>query len=205
MTLDRLEGWARWAGAVGALVFVGLVYAGVWGGSSRAIGRVSGRPPAGLWSVWFYGPASVLGLWLLRLLWRPLPLRLWRAARAGALVLGSLLYFPGLGLMTWGRLALGEMYNVSSSLGVRLYAEHRLVTSGPFALVRHPMYVGGTLAELGALLLYRTWATLLIAVLNPPILAVRARREEEALAAEFGQQWTAYCRRVPACIPRLGG
>lgn len=42
-------------------------------------------------------------------LWRPLPLVLPRLARALTLVLGALLYFPGVALALWGRLALGEM------------------------------------------------------------------------------------------------
>jgi protein-S-isoprenylcysteine O-methyltransferase Ste14 len=52
------------------------------------------------------------------------------------------------------------------------------------------------------MLLYRTWATLFLLV---TFLAVvfRSRREDQTLAAEFGEQWDAYCREVPAWIPRL--
>jgi protein-S-isoprenylcysteine O-methyltransferase Ste14 len=121
--------------------------------------------------------------------------------RAAALVAGAPAYFAGLALMLWGRITLGEMYNVSSAMGAQLYADHRLVTSGPFAVVRHPMYVGGIMAELGALLLFRSWAAALVA-LQAPVLIVRARREEEALAAEFGAAWAAYCARVPGWLPR---
>jgi protein-S-isoprenylcysteine O-methyltransferase Ste14 len=38
-----------------------------------------------------------------------------------------------------------------------------------------------------------------------PLASVRARREEDALKAEFGEQWQAYCKRVPMWIPRLSG
>jgi len=34
-------------------------------------------------------------------------------------------------------------------------------------------------------------------------LVLRARREEQALADEFGEQWEEYCRRVPGWIPRI--
>jgi protein-S-isoprenylcysteine O-methyltransferase Ste14 len=203
--LHRIEALVRWAGGLAMLGFVAALLAGLRSAEQREKGRRSGSAPAALWSVWFYAPASVLGLWLMRLLWRPLALDLPAQARSLALGLGALLYFPGVALMLWGRLALGRMYNVSSGLGAQLFAKHQLVTSGPFSIVRHPMYLGGTLAELGALLIYRTWATLLIALLNPPALAMRARREEQALAAEFGQEWVDYCRRVPACFPRVSG
>jgi protein-S-isoprenylcysteine O-methyltransferase Ste14 len=94
------------------------------------------------------------------------------------------------------------MYNVSTSTGAQLFSGHRLVTHGPFAYVRHPMYLGGQLAEIGALLVFRNWTALLVA-LNAPTLFLRARREEEALAAEFGEEWKAYRQRVPAWLPRL--
>ncbi|MCZ7572055.1 MAG: isoprenylcysteine carboxylmethyltransferase family protein [Ardenticatenaceae bacterium] len=208
MWLDRVERWVRRAGALGVLIFIGAMAVGLWRGFRHPKGRTTGPVPAFVrafsgGSLAFYLPASALGFGLMYLLWRPLRLTLSTSARAGALILGALLYFPGLALMLWGRLALGEMYNVSTSVGVQLYADHRLVTCGPFTLMRHPMYVGGQLAELGALLIYRTWATLLIAALNIPVLWLRARREEQALAAEFGEQWVAYSQRVPAWISRL--
>jgi protein-S-isoprenylcysteine O-methyltransferase Ste14 len=77
-----------------------------------------------------------------------------------------------------------------------------LVTNGPFAIVRHPMYLGLITAALGSLLLYRTWTALAYALFAPFVL-MRARREELALGAEFGEEWQVYCRRVPALLPRF--
>jgi protein-S-isoprenylcysteine O-methyltransferase Ste14 len=83
------------------------------------------------------------------------------------------------------------------------FKEHQLITNGPFAVVRHPMYAGLILAACGSLLIYHTWTTLLFA-LFAPAFTFRARREEAALAAEFGEQRQEYCKRVPAFFPRLG-
>jgi len=183
------------------------VYVGLWRQTHGPRGRATNRLPA-LSRVFlqgsflFYAVMSVISIGLLYRLWRPIRPTLSAPARVGALVLGSLLYFPGVALMLWGRLAMGKMHAVSTSFGAQLYTDHRLVTSGPFALVRHPMYLGGILAELGALLLYRTWATLLIA-LNVPVLVRRSGIEERLLAEQFGEQWEEYRRRVPAWIPRL--
>ena len=105
-------------------------------------------------------------------------------------------------MVLWGRLTLAEMYNVSSSAGVQLYADHRLITHGPFAIVRHPIYLGILLTSTGGLLVYRTW-TLLFTTVSFLGLVVRARREEQALAAEFGEEWEVYCRRVPGWAPRI--
>lgn len=76
------------------------------------------------------------------------------------------------------------------------------MTSGPYALVRHPMYLGILLTGLGGILLYRTW-TLVFIALTGMGLVLRARREEQVLAAEFGQAWQDYCLRVPVFSPRI--
>lgn len=118
------------------------------------------------------------------------------------LVLGISLYFPGLALVLWGRLTLGKMYNVSSVLASQLYIDHQLIMNGPFAYVRHPMYLGFRMAAFGGLLIYRTWTLVFLAVALLG-LAFRAQREEQGLTAEFGEQWEEYRQRVPAWIPRL--
>ena len=201
MTLDTVERWVGWAGAAAAFVCLIAALAGIARGLRRPHGRTTGlarqtlRLPAYLLiSVGFFGACY--------LLWRPLPLPLSPPARAVALVLGMLLLFPGLVLYLWARLTLGEMYDVSSSMGAQLYADHRLVTNGPFAVVRHPMYLGIILASVGGLLIYRTW-TLLFTTVSFLGLVLRARREEQALAAEFGEQWEEYCQRVPGWVPRI--
>jgi protein-S-isoprenylcysteine O-methyltransferase Ste14 len=199
MSLGSVEWWVREVGAVSALVCLFAALAGMGRGLRRPRGRTTGlarkvlRLPAYLLiSVLFFGPCF--------LLWRPLPLAFSAPVRVLALALGALLLFPGLALVLWGRFTLGEMYNVSSSMGAQLYADHRLITHGPFAFVRHPMYLGIILASVGGLLIYRTW-TLLFTTVTFLGLVLRARREEQALAAEFGEQWEEYCRRVPGWIP----
>lgn len=104
--------------------------------------------------------------------------------------------------MLWGRLALGEDYYVSTSRGAPLFIGHKLITSGPFAYVRHPIYLGMLLTGIGGILLYRTWTMVFIAA-NFLGLIIRARREEEALAMEFGERWSEYRKRVHAFIPRI--
>jgi protein-S-isoprenylcysteine O-methyltransferase Ste14 len=118
------------------------------------------------------------------------------------LAIGSLPYFTGMLFALWGRLALGKDYFVSMGFGAQLFAGHQLITRGPFSIVRHPMDTGLMLAAIGALLMYATWTTLFF-VCFAPLLSVRARKEEWVLAAEFGAQWSEYCKQVPMFIPRL--
>jgi len=198
--VQAIEWWAQRAGAVALLATLATVLWGLWSASGRPKGRETGgvgqilRRP-------FYVVASTLYFGLCHALWRPLPWTLSPAARAVALALGSALYFPGVGLVLWARLTLGAAYNTSLSSGAQLLAGQSLITHGPFSLMRHPMYVGINLAALGGLLLYRTWT--FVFALSFVALIKRARREEEVLAVEFGEQWEEYRRRVPGWIPRL--
>ena len=117
-------------------------------------------------------------------------------------IVGALLFFPGMAFTLWGRLALGKNYFVSTGFGAQLFKGHQLITNGPYAIVRHPMYAGLIFAAIGALLIYMTWTTVYFA-LFAPLTLIRAWREETALAAEFGEQCEGYCRQVPMLIPHI--
>jgi protein-S-isoprenylcysteine O-methyltransferase Ste14 len=202
MRLARVETAAQAAGALGASALVAMALHGLWQGLRRPKGRAVGRPYRRLPWPLFAGLSLAYGVAVVRL-WRPLPVRLSAGGRAAALGAGTFLYWAGLGLTAWGRVALGDLYDVSTTAGAELYAGHRLVTSGPFRLVRHPMYLGALVGAVGGVLLYRTWtAAFLLA--HAPIFWLRARREEQVLAAEFGEAWRDYARRVPAGVPLLG-
>ena len=202
MTLKIVDAVVRWAGGLFAYATLGFVLYGIWQGTHRQAGRTTGRTGSWLRSPWFYLTSSALFFGLCYFGWIPLPWTVSPQIRAGMLVAGSLLYFPGMSFVLWGRLVLGKNYFVSTGFGAQLFAGHQLVTSGPFAIVRHPMYTGLILATLGSLLIYPTWTNLLFACFAP-MITVRARREETALSAEFGEEWQEYCNRVPAFIPRL--
>ena len=116
-------------------------------------------------------------------------------------LLGASGYIPGVGLYLWGFFALGDQFGISGVLGADLYHEHKLITHGPFARLRHPMYAGVLLAALGALMIFRTWAMVLFAPVSLVVLA-RAGREETLLAEEFGEAWKAYAAEVPRWFPR---
>lgn len=132
--------------------------------------------------------AMVLDLLLQRL--RPLPLpgprSLHRTAGAG-------LVLAGVGLNLW---ALAERRRRSEG-PFALEKPEELVTSGPYAVTRHPMYVGWWLIQLGAgPLAGSSW----VLVTMPAELLVEHRYilEEEATLAElFGQPYAEYAARVP--------
>jgi protein-S-isoprenylcysteine O-methyltransferase Ste14 len=136
------------------------------------------------------------------ILWKPLPIQLPLGVQLIVSILGALIYFASLVLYLWGLRNLGENFNASCGFALRLNQAHRLVTKGPYAYIRHPMYLAVILVGWGGLLLFRTWAMLVFALFMFGLI-VRARREEAALARVFGRQWDAYKRHVPGWIPHL--
>ncbi len=78
-------------------------------------------------------------------------------------------------------------------------AADRLVTTGPFALMRNPIYVGNSVATLGlGLVLQNGWLVIAtpIAIIATHHLAVV--REQAHLERKFGEQWSGYASRVKA-------
>jgi protein-S-isoprenylcysteine O-methyltransferase Ste14 len=202
MNLEMTETWLRWLAGLLAWTTLGVVLYGIRRGTRRPAGRSSGQASGWLRSSLFYLLTTALFLAFSIVFWKLLPFTFSPAVRALFLASGALMYFPGLAFVLWGRLALGRMFFVSTSFGAQLYANHQLVTHGPFAIVRHPMYSGLIAAGIGSLLIYQTWTTVAFAVFAPFVL-FRARREEQALAVEFGEEWQAYCCRVPRFLPPL--
>lgn len=90
------------------------------------------------------------------------------------------------------------------SLAARVLEGHKLVTEGPYSVVRNPIYTGmfGMLLATG--LAVSHWIGLLVAVI---VFAagtiIRVRSEEKLLRETFGAEFHEYARRVPAVIPFL--
>ncbi|HEX7949572.1 MAG TPA: isoprenylcysteine carboxylmethyltransferase family protein [Candidatus Limnocylindrales bacterium] len=83
--------------------------------------------------------------------------------------------------------------------------EHRLATTGPYAAIRHPQYVGFLLIMSGLLL---QWPTLLTLAMFPILALAYARlasSEEREVRADFGADYDAYAAATPRFIPHLGG
>ncbi len=146
--------------------------------------------------------ATLLFIGLGYVIWIPLPLHFPQLIEQFLSILGMIIMLPSLGLYIWGLRTLGQNFNASSGFGVRLRDTHQLITTGPFAYLRHPMYLAVIVVSWGGLLLYRTWTMLMMAVIMFGLL-YRGHKEEEALAQAFGRDWVEYKRAVPGWLPRL--
>ena len=79
-----------------------------------------------------------------------------------------------------------------------------LVTTGPYRLVRHPIYLGLALLAMGEALAFRSWPALVIVLSGiVPTFAWRACAEEKLLSRTFGERFAVYQRRTKMIIPYL--
>jgi len=90
------------------------------------------------------------------------------------------------------------------SLAARVLEGHKLITAGPYSVVRNPIYSGmfGMLLATGLVLSH--WIGLLMAIIVFAIgTAVRVHSEEKLLREAFGAEFEAYAQKVPAVVPFL--
>ena len=110
--------------------------------------------------------------------------------------LGVGLCLVGFGFAFWARIHIGRNWGMPMSLR----QGHELVTSGPYAHVRHPIYSGLLLAMIGsALAIGMLW--LLLFVVYFTYFIVSARTEEKMMLAQFPDAYPAYRRRTKMLIP----
>lgn len=101
-------------------------------------------------------------------------------------------------LFTAAASAMGRNWSVVA----RTRLDHQLVRDGPFATVRHPIYLALLLYMMSFGVAFGHWLNLLIGL--PFFLAgtlIRVREEEKLLRAQFGDDHARYVREVPAFIP----
>jgi protein-S-isoprenylcysteine O-methyltransferase Ste14 len=90
------------------------------------------------------------------------------------------------------------------SLVARTRLDHQLVRTGPFAIVRHPIYLALLLYLISIAAALGHWPQLLLAIpLYLAGTAIRIRDEEALLREQFGEEHARYVREVPALIPLI--
>jgi protein-S-isoprenylcysteine O-methyltransferase Ste14 len=136
--------------------------------------------------------AGYMILWQARFWERPLPV--WRAALA-------IVFLALASLLSWtATRALGRQWRIDAGLS----ADHTLITSGPYQVVRHPIYTSMLCVFLATGIVMAPAALFALAALF--FLAgteIRVRVEEGLLESHFGGRFAEYRRRVPAYVPFL--
>ena len=106
-------------------------------------------------------------------------------------------------LLSWtSALALGKQWRFDAGLN----ADHQLVQTGAYRIVRHPIYGSMLCMLLGTgLLMTRLWLVAIALAFGVAGTEIRVRIEDGLLASRFGAQFDDYRRRVHAYVPFLGG
>jgi protein-S-isoprenylcysteine O-methyltransferase Ste14 len=112
---------------------------------------------------------------------------------------GIALTWPGVALAIWARYSIGQFW----SARVALKEGHQLIRSGPYAVVRHPIYTGLFVAAAGTALVVGEWRAVLAVALLLAAHSRKALREESLLTSEFGEEYRNYRRRTGFLFPRF--
>jgi protein-S-isoprenylcysteine O-methyltransferase Ste14 len=118
----------------------------------------------------------------------------------------SLLRFLGLFLLAaggffafWSAMTLGRQYSTE----ITIQKDHRLITNGPYRLIRHPRYLGALGMALGYALLFSSYLGLGLTFLLLAAFVLRIKGEESMMRAEFGAEWENYSRHTWRLVPYI--
>ncbi|MFZ0391685.1 MAG: isoprenylcysteine carboxylmethyltransferase family protein [Calditrichia bacterium] len=115
-------------------------------------------------------------------------------------LIGGVLMLTGEFIRFWGVAYAG------GETRTRKVGASRLVSSGPFAWVRNPLYLGNIFMYVGAAVIanfWMPWLPLIAVVYFGVQYSLIIQLEEEKLRSLFGEEYEAYCRRVPRLLPLL--
>ena len=128
--------------------------------------------------------------WLNRQLW---PSGIWSFSLGAAVTVAGLLF------AVWARQHLAS--NWSNAVAIK--EGHELITTGPYALVRHPIYTGLLTGFLGTAIALSQVRGVIGFVLIFLVLWAKLRMEEEWMHSQFGEAYADYAHRTTALVPYL--
>ena len=101
------------------------------------------------------------------------------------------------GLFAWTHAVLGRFWSTT----LQLRPDHRLITAGPYARIRHPMYssILGWIISLG--LVGANWTAFVLAALGTLIVLLRTQGEEEMMLEQFGDEYREHMKRTGRLFP----
>jgi protein-S-isoprenylcysteine O-methyltransferase Ste14 len=121
-------------------------------------------------------------------------------ATAWAVALGAIFFASGLLLFRISHKELGRNWSIT----LQIREQHKLVNTGPYALIRHPMYTSFLLMAVGQALLLSNWVVGLAGLLGFAVLfLLRVGKEERMMLENFGPEYRPYMERTKRIIPFL--
>ncbi|HEY9525703.1 MAG TPA: isoprenylcysteine carboxylmethyltransferase family protein [Anaerolineales bacterium] len=131
--------------------------------------------------------------------WSALALPVW--VRWTGLALGLL----SITLNAWSHKTLSQKLGEDFDPVLRLLKVPALVKEGPYATMRHPIYLAFLMMQISVLLLTSNWFIGLSGIaIIVAVIAIRIPEEEKMLIAQFGDEYRTYRKKTGALLPRLG-
>ena len=113
--------------------------------------------------------------------------------------LGAAVTIAGILFAVWAREHLGRNWSHS----VTIKQDHELITTGPYAVVRHPIYTGILTGFLGMAIAISQVRGFIVFGLIFLAFWIKLRMEEEWMRSQFGETYARYARRTAALVPYL--
>jgi protein-S-isoprenylcysteine O-methyltransferase Ste14 len=113
-------------------------------------------------------------------------------------VVSVVLTWAGIALAVWARWHLGEYW----SGRITLKEDHKLIRTGPYARLRHPIYSGLDLAAIGTALAIDRWRGAVGVCIIILGFVIKAKREEAMLGSQFGEDFEEHKRQTGFLLPR---
>jgi protein-S-isoprenylcysteine O-methyltransferase Ste14 len=121
-------------------------------------------------------------------------------ASAWAIALGSIVFATALWVFRRSHKELGRNWSITLEIRER----HKLVCTGPYAVIRHPMYTSFMLMGLGQAFLLSNWVAGAAGLIGFAVLFfLRVDKEERMMLENFGPEYRAYMERTKRIIPYL--
>ncbi|MBI5275743.1 MAG: isoprenylcysteine carboxylmethyltransferase family protein [Burkholderiales bacterium] len=177
------------------LFIVSWMVAAPWAGRSQR-----SSPSRALRALYAAGVAFCALLAWVAWSFSPMLERLW-PAHAGVDWLLVALVVAGAAWCWWARLHIGKLW----SGGVLVREGHRVVDSGPYAAVRHPIYMGAFVALIPFELIRTRPVDIVFAAGFVAFFTAKASIEEGFLREQLGEAYDEYRSRVPMLLPRMHG
>ncbi len=111
---------------------------------------------------------------------------------------GLVTYILGHFLMAWALIRLGRVYQLGGSVP---RPEDRMISDGPYRLVRHPMYTAALSISLGLACLIQSWAFFIVFCIYLCLISLLIPFEEDGLRRAYGDQYVAYQQKTRRLIP----
>jgi len=115
-------------------------------------------------------------------------------------ILGLIFYLVFSWVQIWTIKTLGENY----SQDIAIKKDHKLITNGPFKIVRHPQYLSQILMDIGGAVATLSYILAPIALIQIPFLFMRAVLEDKLLEKHFGENFIVFKKKTGQIFPFIG-